>query len=127
MCDNENFMVALFLGTLFVGILLFCHLAFFLGAFVSTGTGQYTGTVVETQNHGLFFKTYAVQLKTSGFTTKFEDFCVLDSKIYDQLSNIPRDKNLTVTYEKKLSTPSWKCAMEDSSDIITSIKIEEEK
>jgi hypothetical protein len=101
------------------------QIPFYFGSFLSRGTGQYTGTVVETRNHGILFRTYAVQLKTGGFTQKFEDFCVTDKEVYDKLSALPRNKEITVNYKSKLSTPSWDCDFEDSSDIITSFKIEE--
>lgn len=109
---------------LIFGIYFIMQLPFWIGSAFSKGTGQYTGTVVETQYHGLFFKTYAVQLKTNGFTPKFEDFCITDKEIYDKLVSMPRNKEITVNYISKLSTPSWQCKVEDSSDIVTSIRIE---
>lgn len=112
--------------TLLLPLFLFFvfQLPFLLGSCISTGSGQYTGSVVETRHHGILFKTYAVQLKTNGYTPKFEDFCILDKEVYDKLSNLPRNKEITVNYKSKLSTPSWQCDASDSSDIITSFKME---
>jgi hypothetical protein len=114
--------ICLILG--FIALFFICQIPFWIGSKMSKGIGQYTGTVVETQYHGLIFKTYAVQLKTGGYTPRFEDFCILDSNIYNQLASMPRSKEVTVTYKKLLSTTSWQCAGEDSSDVVTAVKVE---
>jgi hypothetical protein len=122
---KSNIIVAMFSITMFIILYGLFEIVKYGGSKFDSGEGQYTGTIVETQHHGFFFKTYAAQLKTEGFTTRFEDFCILDPAVYNQLSKIDRNKKVTVTYKKILMTSAWQCAFQDSNDVITSIKIED--
>lgn len=112
--------IGLFFGFIFLMVLF--NIPAWLGSFINTANGQYTGVLVENRTHGIIFKTHGVHLKTDGFTSKFEDFCVTDDKVFEQIQQLPAEKKVTVIYKSKLSTPSWQCDSEDSSDIIIAIK-----
>lgn len=116
------------IGVVFIVILFFILQPIaLLGYLITKGEGQYSGQIVETQHHGIIFRTYGVQLKTEGFTPRFEDFCVVDKDVFEKIKSMPRDKVVTVSYVSKLSTPSFKCDISDSSDIITDVQLNEQK
>lgn len=125
MMQNEAFIQIVSYTILAIALPLFIQGPLWLGSHLSNGTGQYTGTIVSAQNHGIIFKTNGIELKTSGYTAKFENFCVLDKDLYSKLAYLPRNKEVTVTFEKRLMSASWQCAYADSNDVITSVRIED--
>jgi hypothetical protein len=120
---NENVVMTIVFAVLAAAILFIAQILFLIGSLISTGDGQYGGTIVETRHHGIIFKTYGVHFKTGENSSVFEDFCVRDKALFDKVAAIEKDKKVVVTYNKKLSTPSWQCDEGDSSDIITDIKV----
>lgn len=126
--DIEDKFIVGIIGVVFIVILFFILQPIaLLGYLITKGEGQYSGQIVETQHHGIIFRTYGVQLKTEGFTPRFEDFCVIDKNVFEKIKSMPRNKSVTVSYVSKLSTPFWKCHISDSSDIITDVQLNEQK
>lgn len=117
------------ISIVFLGLVAIVIISFFIqillawGSAASTGSGIYTGILVETRHHGIFFKTDGAHFKTGENSSLFEDFCVTDKSVMHKLQNVPPNSKMVVSYKKLFSTPSWKCEGEDSSDIITDFKI----
>lgn len=104
-------------------VMLLLQAGSLLGSHISTGSGRYTGILVETRNHGLIFKTNGAHFKTGENSSIFEDFCVLDKDVMTRLQQLAPEQKVEITYKKLFSTPSWKCAIQDSDDIITDFKV----
>lgn len=119
LCQWFLFILIVFIGGSLILILIQGFLL--IGSMISTGSGTAIGTVVLGEEHGILFRTYGIQIKSSNQASSYEGFCVLDKNIYNQL--IGSNNDVTITYQKKLSTPSWQCDINDSSDIITSVEI----
>lgn len=112
----------------FVAIMAFslsalAQIPYWLLSFYHTGTGQYSGTIVETRHHGVLFKTYGIHLKTGENAAAFEDFCVVDPALFETIAQIPPDSKVTISYTSRLRTPVWQCDGADSNDVATAIRI----
>lgn len=94
-----------------------------VGYSINTGSGKYTGQIVETRHHGIIFKTDGMHLKTGENSSNFEDFCIIDKNIYEQAQTISASDKVNIYYKKKFSTPTWKCDSDDSNDIVTKIEV----
>lgn len=110
-----------FIISAILGILLFEAVAS-ISQHVKTGDGKYTGILVETRHHGIFFKTYGAHFKTGENSADFEDFCT-NKAMNEKLNQLPPDARVEISYKGVYMTPSWKCDIEDSNDIITNVKV----
>jgi hypothetical protein len=94
-----------------------------IGSHINAGKGVYSGILVETRSHGLIFKTSGAHFKTGENSSEFEDFCVTDKKVMQRLERLSPETRVQVMYKRLFTTPSWKCDVDDSSDIITDFKV----
>src|SRR2546423_10736767 len=125
MSDNFKISIGWIIG-ICIGIIII-QVLFCIGSSLSLGEGRYTGVLVETRKHGLLFKTNGAHFKTGENSSVFEDFCVTDKKIMERLNMLEPEAKIEVYYKKLLSTPSWRCDSNDSSDIIIDFKVIEDK
>lgn len=127
MSDFKEYVIvgAIILVTTFVGFWLF-ELLWVAGSTISTGTGTYTGIIVETREHGIFWTTKGAHFKTGENSSEFEDFCVTDNDIFNELAHVKPDAKIKVMYRKILTSPSWQCDALDSSDIIVNFTVLED-
>jgi hypothetical protein len=114
-----------FLKYIIIGMVsIICiQLIWLAGTFIPSGNGKYEGILINTSHYGMIWKTDGVSFKTGLNSSTQEHFCVLDKEIMDQLKNLPPKTNLIVIYKSLFSTPSWKCDISDSSDVITGFKV----
>ncbi len=93
----------------------------FAASFITVGKGQYVGTIIDTQQNGIIIPTYGVELKTGENSSQLDSFCVLDKRLFEKISSIPRNKRVLVSYKKKLSTTVWQC--DTSNRIATAVSL----
>jgi hypothetical protein len=109
------------IGTLIIVIAILGGILYVVGFHYQTGQGEHTGTIVATENTGVFFKTDRLYFKTDVQSSQEDSYCVIDKSLMPKLRELQTSKEkVTIKYISYFANGITNCAGE--SAVVTGVK-----